>query len=159
MNPLNLIPTQFKVVAVLAAALAAFGAGWVTNGWRFGGQLASLQSEWDKERADQAEAELDLERETRRAVDAITVNSQKEKQRAKATIDSLRADVRNGTERLSVAVSSCATGDPRAGNPEARAELLPAVADRIVGIAADADDAVRELNECVDKYSAVKETR
>lgn len=138
-----------KALAVVAVLLAAFGAGV---------KLGSdhVQADWDLERRERAEATLQLERETRRAVDAITVNNQKEKSRAKATIDSLRADVRSGVERLSVAVAACSTGDAGTGHPEARAELLPEAADRIVGIAADADEAVRDLNECVDKYDAVR---
>jgi hypothetical protein len=110
------------------------------------------------EKREAAEMTLSTEREVRRAVDAITVNNHKEKARAKATIDSLRVDVRNGTERLSVAVQSCQTRDSSTGNTDARAELMPEAAERIVVIAAEANEAVRELNECIDKYEALKQT-
>lgn len=138
-----------KAVALVAIVLGLFGAGAKVG-------AGHIQAKWDQEKAEQADATLQLERETRRAVDAITINSKKEKENAKATIDSLRADVRRGAERLSVAVASCQAGDTGTGHSEARAELLPEAADRIVGIIGEADDAVRDLNECIDKYNAVR---
>ena len=118
---------------------------------------AKVQAKWDKEKADEAEAKRTLERETRRAVDVITANSQKEKDHAKATIDSLRADVRTGVIRLSVATaaasSSTITG---VRDLETRADILPASADRIIGIIGEADDTVLDLNACIDKYNAVR---
>jgi hypothetical protein len=134
-----------KAVAIIAAALFVFKLG-----------AGSVQSQWDRERMEQANATLQLERETRRAVDAITTNSQREKASAKTTIDNLRADLRDRSVRLSVAVDSCTAADPGSGHSEARADILPAAADRIVGIIGEADDAVLDLNECVDKYNAVR---
>lgn len=139
---------QTLIAAAVAFAIGA-GFGWNVNGWR-------LESGYEAEKRESAEMTLSTEREVRRAVDTITVNNQKEKARAKATIDSLRADVRNGTERLSVAVQSCQARDSSTGNTEARAELMPEAAERIVVIAGEANEAVRELNECIDKYEAVK---
>ncbi|RJG06236.1 lysis protein [Noviherbaspirillum cavernae] len=136
-----------RAAAFIAAALFIF---------KMGGD--SVRAQWAAADRERVEAAADLARETRRAFDAITVNSQKEKENANATIASLRADMRNGTERLSLAVAACQTGTSGAGNSEARAELLPAAADRIVGIIGEADDAVRDLNACIDKYNAVKGT-
>lgn len=139
-----------KALVIVLLAIGLFGAG-----HHFGAQ--GVQAKWEAEKAESVEMTLATERETRRAVDVITLNSRKEKESAKTTIDSLRSDVRSGAQRLSVAVGSCPAADPRAGHPEARAELLPAAADRIVGIIGEADDAVLDLNECIAKYDAVKQ--
>lgn len=146
------------IVGALAAALAIGGAaGWTVQGWRMDAELSRVAAAAHKSGRELAEAALELERETRRAVDAITINSRKEKDFANANINRLRADLRAGNERLSVAVASCEpAGDPGSGHPEARADILPATADRIVEIIGDADRAVLDLNECIDKYSAVR---
>lgn len=116
-----------------------------------------IYQEWKKADAEQAEAKLTLDREMRRAVDAITVNSQKEKDHAKTTIDSLRADLRTGSIRLSVATAAAsAAADTGIRGQEARADILPASADRIISIIGEADDTVRDLNECIDKYNEVR---
>lgn len=81
-------------------------------------------------------------------------------------INSLRADVLAGAVRLSVAVqkaraagdSDRASQDPAAagGDQETRAELVPQVAYDLIGIAADGDAAVLDLNACIDAYQAIE---
>lgn len=79
---------------------------------------------------------------------------------AKLENDRLRAAVRNGTLRLSVPTRSlCATAD--AGNPgtglaKKGAELDAEASLALLDIANDGDDAIRELNLCIDQYNAVK---
>jgi hypothetical protein len=102
------------------------------------------------------DAKIDLDRELRRGVDSISTQARKDKAHAKATINSLRAAVRAGALRLSVPVSSCVAGHSRSGTGEARAELLPAFSEEVLDDYADADDAVLDLNECIDKYNAVR---
>lgn len=85
---------------------------------------------------------------------------------ARTKMDALRADVLTGAVRLSVAVKaagttagSCApSGDSAAagGDQETRAELVPQAAHDLIGIAADGDDAVRDLNACIDAYHAIE---
>lgn len=85
---------------------------------------------------------------------------------ANAKIKSLTADVLTGAVRLSVAVQkartaagSCgASSDPApaSGDQETRAELVPQVAYDLIGIAADGDAAVLDLNACIDSYNALR---
>lgn len=91
------------------------------------------------------------------AVDKTISNYEKEAEDAKKEIDRLRIDVRNGNRRLSVAVRSC-TVPTTSGNDidQARAELDPAAADRIIAITEDGDTAIRKLNACIDQYNAVR---
>lgn len=79
-----------------------------------------------------------------------------ERERANQTNASLRADVAAGQRRLSVLATSCSAGSGAAagvGHAEARAELDPAVAERIVRIANDGDDAIRQLTALQDWVS------
>ncbi|MEZ2724128.1 lysis system i-spanin subunit Rz [Pseudomonas putida] len=80
-----------------------------------------------------------------------------ERERANQTNASLRADVAAGQRRLSVLTTSCSTaGSATAtglGHAEARAELDPAAAERIVRIANDGDDAIRQLTALQDWVS------
>lgn len=77
-----------------------------------------------------------------------------EKQDAQTKINQLRADVTAGAVRLSVRASCSASA--AAGDSEARAELDPKVADDLIAITADGDQAIIELNSCIDFYNNLK---
>lgn len=85
----------------------------------------------------------------------------KEKQDAKKRTDDLLAQLRSARVRFSVPVVQpvCrSAGDPAPVDTQARAELDPAAAIELVGITSDGDDAIRDLNRCVDAYNAVRNT-
>ena len=88
-----------------------------------------------------------------RAIDAAKAADElhKDKENAKQKINQLRADVAAGAVRLSVRSSCSAT--TAAGNSEARAELDPKTADDLIAITADGDQAIIELNSCIDLYN------
>lgn len=147
MNPYALIGAAVVAVAAIA------GAYW--TGYR-GGE-SSVQAEWNKDRAAQAAATVATNRAMLRSFENAAESSRKEKERAKVETDRLRADLRSGAVRLSVPVASCKQSDgPGSGDQQARAEILPGSADRIGTIGIGSDDAVRDLNECIDAYNAVK---
>lgn len=93
---------------------------------------------------------------------AIDSTLLKENKDAKTTIDALRADVRSGALSLSIATRALRAGAgcdrPATGDSETRTELVPETAIDLVNIAADGDDAVRDLNACIAKYDAVRRT-
>ena len=73
----------------------------------------------------------------------------------------LRADVRSGTLRLSIptagpVLSAQSAGIAPGDRAEARAELDPKTADDLIAIAKDGDDAIRQLNACIDAYNVIK---
>lgn len=85
---------------------------------------------------------------------ATTAKLEKEKRDAELKVNQLRADVAAGAVRLSVRAScsaSTATGDS-----EARAELDPKAADDLIAITADGDQAIIELNSCIDFYNNLR---
>ena len=110
--------------------------------------------------ARQTETTLRTEAETLRTKLA------KESEDAKTRQNRLVADIRSGTQRMSIA-AACPTPagqageDPAAapgnGADSARAELDPEVAATLVAIAADGDQAIRERNACIAAYNQVRQ--
>jgi hypothetical protein len=82
---------------------------------------------------------------------------EKEKQDAQLKVNQLRADVAAGAVRLSVRASCSAS--TAAGDSEARAELDPKAADDLISIAADGDQAIIELNACIDFYNNLRNVK
>lgn len=97
--------------------------------------------------------------EIRVEFDALKAKSAKERKNAAQEINRLRVAVDDGTLVLSVPAPTSGSGptSARAGNPEARTELDRSTAASLVGLAADGDAAIRDLNSCVDSYNALKE--
>lgn len=80
---------------------------------------------------------------------------------AKTSIDRLASGLRNGSIRLSVRTepdpSPAASADRPASSPhETRAELNREDAEALLGLTFDGDAAIRDLNTCIDAYSAVR---
>lgn len=98
-----------------------------------------------------------IEAQMQTAADESEDKLQKEKQSAKSKIDQLRADVASGAVRLSVRASCSAAS--ATGDSEARAELDGETAQNLVSIAADGDEAILELNACIDFYNKIKEIK
>ena len=88
--------------------------------------------------------------------ESIRQTYEKEQKQAEKTIADLKSRIANGSLRLSVRTKDV-SGDTAAGHRETRAELDPTDANDLIAIAADGDNAIRQLNQCIDQYSAVKE--
>nr|DAO97618.1 MAG TPA: Rz lysis protein [Caudoviricetes sp.] len=147
--------SKIKIAAFFLGA--GFAAGWIVNGWWSGNRIARLEK-------DHAEVVLKAEQDVRKKEqamqaehDALAKKYEKEKKNAQTEIDRLRNRIRAGTVRLSVATRSGAvSSNPRTATGETRAELDAQTADDLVAIAADGDDAIRELNLCIDQYNAIR---
>lgn len=144
---MRLVTTGLVIGAVFA------GTGFLA-GYSIGAkEVGDLRAQYDEQvRQTQVKYRLLIE-----AIDETVSNYEKEAEDAKKEIDQLRADVRNGSRRLSVAVRSC-TVPTASGNDtdQTRAELDPAAADRIIAIAEEGDGAIRKLNACIDQYNAAR---
>lgn len=96
---------------------------------------------------------------------SITTQLQTEQTHAQAENDAYQRGLRAGTVRVSVPVVPATCGptggaaDHAGTGPEqARAQLEPAAAADLDAVAGDGDNAIRDLNACIDKYAAVKRT-
>lgn len=139
----------------LLAAIAALSIVSLLAFWRLDHVSASLDAK--SSRVDELEAADKSRRNTIKLLTELDTQHTQERERANQTNASLRADVAAGQRRLSVLAASCsATGSATAaglGHAEARAELDPAAAERIVRIANDGDDAIRQLTALQDWVS------
>lgn len=139
----------WKLIAIFAAGLLA---GWEINGNR----LAAIYSEWrDSVTHEYVQSLRDAQRQ---AADAEQTLAELDKKHTEALRDaealrsSIFSDIDAGARRLSVPVTDTdcpgvpeAASATRVDNDRARAELDPAAAGRIVRIAGDGDDAIRQL--------------
>lgn len=146
-----------KSIILLAGLVTGIFLGWIVNGWWSGNRIAKLEK-------DHAEVILKAEQDARKKEqamqaehDALARKHEKEKKNAQTEIDRLRSRIRADTVRLSVPTrSGTVSANPGTATGETRAELDAQTADDLVAIAADGDDAIRELNLCIDQYNAIR---
>lgn len=97
---------------------------------------------------------------------SINTQLQTEQNHAKNESDAYQRGLRAGTVRVSVPVVPATCPAPAGGAAhhaapgaeQARADIDPAAAADLDAIAGDGDDAIRDLNACIDQYAAVKRT-
>lgn len=147
------LANPYVMLALVLALLGAYGTGhhkgYVERDLEMQAEIARMNEEARvKERSMQA------------AANTNATNLRKANQDAQDQIARLNSDVSTGALRLSVAtrgVQGCGDAGAASGNSsEARAELDPTVAQALVGIAADGDRAIRQLNACIDTYNQVR---
>ena len=146
----------------LLVASVAFG--WTVQGWRLHGQITQIKLNARNDLAKRLSQVRDEEAGARRVLQARADAFKKERDDAKTDRDLFISGVRSGTIRLSVPIVTRATGTTPADSTiaggsggQARAELEPAFAERITAIAFDGDDAIRQLNACIDSYNAIRQ--
>ncbi|WP_420170401.1 lysis system i-spanin subunit Rz [Pseudomonas alloputida] len=141
---------NYLIAALMACGVVIY-AGWQKI------EAQSLALDQATKQVQTLEAAAESRRNTIRLLADLDTQHTQERERANQTNASLRADVAAGKRRLSVLATSCSTaGSATAagmGNAEARAELDPAAAERIVAIANDGDDAIRQLTALQDWVS------
>src|SRR5450830_427596 len=166
-----MLPTWLRNVAAAALLAGAAVAAWTVQGWRKDTVIADLRLA--AAQADEAAA-LTLARATdaarRREQDAAkaqqdrTNQLRKERDYAKANRDQFIAGVRSGAIRLSIPVlardgnaDGADAGAVSGNRHQTPAELDPEAAQFLDAIAGDGDDAIRQLNACIDIYNDVRE--
>ena len=84
---------------------------------------------------------------------------------AKVKEDKLRTDIATGQRKLFIpiqaaecAVSTAADTAPAVGNTETRAELDPRTAQSLIDLTSRGDQAIRQLNACIDSYTTIYQT-
>ena len=135
--------TNYLVAGLVACGVIIY-AGWQKI------EAQSLALDQATQQVATLQAAAESRRNTIKLLADLDTQHTQERERANQTNASLRADVAAGKRRLSVLATSCGTtGSATAaglGHAEARAELDPAAAERIVRITNDGDDAIRALS-------------
>lgn len=136
--------TRYIILGLSLVSILAF--------WRIDHISASLDTATQRVR--ELEASNESRKNTIRLLGDLDTQHTQEREHANQVNAGLRADVAAGKRRLSFLATSCTTtGSATAagvGHAEARAELDPAAAERIIRIANDGDDAIRSLNTLQD---------
>lgn len=167
MRPPWLFPLGVALAVVLALA-------WTAAAYRLGATAEGnkVRADWQTERtanarhvANALERTLDAQAALGEGLARRDAQHSKEMQRVQDERDGFDDRLRRGTVRVSVParVPACAAGSgqpvgPLAGPGQAHAELDPAFAQHLVRITSEGDAAIVELNACVDKYNAVRDS-
>lgn len=147
------MPLLIKIAFVALVALAAWADGHRSGTERTRADWTAERTQLERAHADALGDALKQTQARERALAAVDQKLMEERADAQNQIDRLRADLRAGTRRLSVAIAA-AGGVPGSaagaggGDAAARGELHPAAADDLVALAADADDVARQLGAC-----------
>lgn len=137
--------TKYLLATIATLLVASLGAFWALDHTKAALREKTL-------RIEELEASERSRKQTIKLLAELDTQHTQERERANQSNASLRADVAAGKRRLSVLAASCTAGPATTGlgHAEARAELDPAAAERIVAIANDGDDAIRALSALQD---------
>jgi hypothetical protein len=101
--------------------------------------------------------ERDKEQQMQVMADNHAKDLRKANQNAKTEVAKLQSDLADGKLRFSVStISTCKDSTSAEGNTESRTELDPEVSQALIAITADGDNAIRQLNACIDIYNEVR---
>ncbi|KPM67596.1 lysis protein [Pseudomonas putida] len=143
--------TNYLVAGLVACGVVIY-AGWQKI------EAQSIALDQATQQISTLEAAAESRRNTIKLLADLDTQHTQERERANQTNASLRADVAAGKRRLSV-LAKCpvvrADANPGVDAAEARAELNPAAAERIISVGPDGDDAIRQLNALIDTVRAV----
>lgn len=152
----------------IALAFLAWSGGMVAWGRHIEGQAAALRESQASEKATQDLLEANgrvrmAYGHLQQVLDDTDKHYEEERSHAQADHDRFVAGLWAGSTRVSIPVvaQTCpagATADPSsAGQPqEARAQLEPAAAAALAAIVNDGNDAVIDLNQCIDRYNEAR---
>ncbi len=158
------------LIACVAAVALSGAAGWTLQGWRMSGRVERLNAAHASALAvaerSRAEAEAKYRQAEKDAADRIAsvYDAYREVERnAENHANNRLADIERSRQRLSVA-ARCAGGgqvpgaadDSGRADAQARADIDPEAAARIVAITDDGDAAIRQLNALIDACAPVK---
>jgi DNA-directed RNA polymerase alpha subunit len=146
----------YAILGAVLIVLATFGLGYHKG---YDARDVEMQLEIAKKNEEQRE----IERERVAKLGDLSTQLMKEKENAKAANDRYADALRTGAERLFVPVRSvqaCPDSTAAGGDRnETRAELDPTTAVSLVAITNDGDDAIRQLNACIDAYNAIRDNQ
>jgi hypothetical protein len=149
----------YVLLGIFLAVLGSFGAGYYSG----------EQNEYERQQIEIARLNQQARETEQRMGEVAQTYAQtlrKANNVAKAKETKLRTDIASGERKLFIPVkTSCPV--PSAGNPtsaagdsrETRTELDRSVAEALIAITADGDQAIRKLNACIDQYETLRKMK
>ena len=146
----------YVLLGILLAVLSSFGAGY----WK------GKDAEYTRQQVEIARLNQEARETEQRMAEVANTYAQtlrKANNVAKVKENKLRADIADGALKLRIPVKApvCpvpASADSPApsGDTETRAELDGRVAQALIDITARGDQAIRDLNTCIDQYNEMR---
>jgi prophage endopeptidase len=146
----------YVILSIVLAILGSFGSGYYKG----------EQNEYERQQTEIARLNTEARETEQRMAEvaqtyAQTLRKANDVARIKET--KLRTDLASGERKLFIPVKApeCAvpaTADAPApsGSTETRAELDPRIAQSLVDLTSRGDQAIRQLNTCIDQYEKVR---
>lgn len=157
-----------RILIFVLVVLASLGGGYLkgradaNSGWEK--KALEMEAASQRKLAEVTSQVRKVELEAQESLNALSTKHRQEMRDAKAKSDRVISDVRAGAYRLSVPTTSrCRDAEalyptaPRGDRTEERAELATEAAATLVSIAAEGDDAIRQLNACISAYNDIRE--
>jgi len=144
------------ILGIVLALIGSFGSGYYSG----------KQNEYEHQQIEIARLNQQARDAEQRMVEVAQTYAEtlrKSNDVAKAKETKLRADIATGERRLFIPVktpicSVLATADTTvtSGNTETRAELDTGIAQALVDLTSRGDQAIRNLNACIDQYEKMR---
>ena len=149
----------YVLLGIVLAVLGSFGAGYYSG----------EQNEYERQQIEIARLNQQARETEQRMGEVAQTYAQtlrKANNVAKAKENKLRTDIASGERKLfiptkttcpvpSAGTTASAAGDSR----ETRTELDRSVAEALIAITADGDQAIRKLNACIDQYETLRKMK
>ena len=147
------------VAGTLALIMGSLGGYWLSN-LQWEAKKSRINESQAQEETKRLEKAMEENRALHETVSQMQAKAKKENDDAKQKYDDLLARVNRGAVRVSIPARACSDvstpGHSSTTDRETRAELDPAVVERILAVGRDGDAAIRDLNACVEQYQVVK---
>ena len=148
----------YVLLGIVLAVLGSFGVGYYSG----------EQNEYERQQIEIAALNAKARETEQRMGEVAQTYAQtlrKANNVAKAKEDKLRTDIASGERKLFVsvkapecAVHTAADSTVASGNTETRAELDSGVAQALIDLTSRGDQAIRQLNTCIDIYNNTYKT-
>ena len=146
----------YVLLGILLAVLSSFGAGY----WK------GKDAEYTRQQVEIARLNQEARETEQRMAEVANTYAQtlrKANNVAKVKEDKLRADIADGALKLRIPVkapvcpiSTTADSPAPSGDTETRAELDGRTSQALISITSRGDQAIRDLNTCIDQYNEMR---
>ena len=151
------------IIIVLIVLIVGFLTGWVTQGWRLGNEIATIQAKHEKdlgamERAARTAEEEYREKEQRLVDSAAQAQEIRNVEVANINrkLSTALVELRSRPERIVTVTRSEMPGTPAACAGTTGAELARGDAEFLAGYAADAARLEAALKQCEAQYNSLR---
>ena len=148
------------LIAGTLALITGFFTGYCLSNIQWEAKESRMNEAQAREETQRLEKAMEENRNLHQEVSQMQIRAKKENDDAKRKNDLLLDRIKRTDVRVSIPARACVenvsgSGHPGTDDGKTRAELDPALVERILSIGRDGDNAIRKMNQCIDQYQAV----